>query len=275
MDRVEQVRRAEVFSALHGGGRVLVLPNAWDVVSARVFVKAGFPAVATTSGGIAFAQGYRDGENISRDEMVALVRRIAECIPVPLSADMEGGYGPGPKDVALTVTAAIGAGAIGINIEDSARGGEGLIDFSLAVERIAAASEAARDAGVPAVVNARTDGFHFGSGKEVFDETVRRANIYREAGAGCLFVPWARDAELIGRLVRAIDGPVNVLAAADTPPVATLEQLGVARVTIGGSLARATITCISDAAQELLGPGTFEFGRDALTQGQVHALFDD
>lgn len=273
MDNAEQVRRAEAFTALHGSGKILVLPNAWDVVSARVYVKAGYPAVATTSGGVAFAQGYPDGEHISRDEMVAVVRRIAECIPVPLSADMEAGYGPAPEDVAATVTAAIGAGAVGVNIEDGA--GDRLIDFSLAVERIAAASEAAQKTGVPAVINARTDGFHFGTGKDVLDEAVRRANAYREAGAGCLFIPWARDGELIGELVRRIDGPVNVLAAPDTPPVAELEALGVVRVTIGGSLARAAITRISEAAKELLGPGTFEFGRDVLSQGEVHALFRD
>ena len=275
MDKAEQLKKAEDFAALHHGGRILVLPNPWDVITARVFVKAGFPAVATTSGGVAFAQGYPDGEHISREEMLAVVRRIADGIPVPLSADMEGGYGPTPEDVAITVKGAIEAGAVGVNIEDGAKAGEGLVDFDLAVDRIRAASEAAADSGIPAVINARTDGFHFDSGKDVFDEAVRRANAYREAGAGCLFVPWAQDGELIGALVRQIDGPVNILAAPDTPPVAELQSLGVARVTIGGSLARTTISRVIDAAQELLGPGTFEFARDVITQGQTHALFKD
>jgi 2-methylisocitrate lyase-like PEP mutase family enzyme len=275
MDKAEQLKKAEDFAALHHGGRILVLPNPWDVITARVFVKAGFPAVATTSGGVAFAQGYPDGEHISREEMLAVVRRIADGIPVPLSADMEGGYGPTPEDVAVTVKGAIEAGAVGVNIEDGAKADEGLVDFDLAVDRIRAASEAAADTGIPAVINARTDGFHFDSGKDVFDEAVRRANAYREAGAGCLFVPWAQDGELIGALVRQIDGPVNILAAPDTPPVAELQSLGVARVTIGGSLARTTITRVIDAAQELLGPGTFEFARGVITQGQTHALFKD
>ncbi len=274
MDKGQQADRAAAFAALHGGGRILVLPNVWDVISARVYVDAGFPADATTSGGVAFAQGYADGENISRDEMAAVVKRIAERISVPLSADMEAGYGPGPEDVAVTVKAAIEAGAVGVNIEDGARGG-GLIDFDLAVERIRAAAAAAAETGIDAVINARTDGFHFGTGADVLDEAVRRANAYRAAGAGCLFVPWAGEAELIGELVRRIDGPVNILAAPDTPPVAELQALGVARVTIGGSPARAAISRVQDIAQELLGPGTFEFARGVLSQGQVHALLKD
>ena len=276
MDKAEQIARAERFEALHQDEKVLVMANPWDVVSARLFYKAGFPALATTSGGVAFAQGYPDGENISREEMAAVIKRIADAIPIPLSADMEGGYGPAPEDVAETVRQAIAAGAVGVNIEDSTKDGRNsLFDLPLAVERIRAAVEAAETAGIPIVVNARTDGFRFGDGSEVFDDSVRRANAYHAAGAGCLFVPWVRDKDRIGELVRQIDGPVNVLAAATTPPVATLETLGVARVTVGGSLARACLTTARAAAAELLGAGTFEFGRDALTQGQVHDLFKD
>ena len=276
MDKAEQFARAERFDALHHGDDILAMANPWDVVSARLFYKAGFPALATTSGGVAFAQGYPDGENISREEMAAVVRRIADAIPIPLSADMEAGYGPAPEDVAETVRQAIAAGAVGVNIEDGARDGpRPLFDRSLAVERIRAAVEAGASAGIPIVVNARTDGFHFGDDSAVFDDAVRRANAYRAAGAGCLFVPWLRDEERIAELVRQIDGPVNILAAADTPPLATLQALGVARVTVGASLARACISTARAAAEELLGPGTFEFGRGILSQGQVHDLFKD
>jgi len=265
--------KAEAFAAMHSAGKILVLANAWDVITARLFVDAEFPAIATTSGGVAFAQGYPDGERISRDEMLAVVGAIASRIPVPLSADMEGGYGPAPEDVAETVRRTIAAGAVGINIEDGTKEGpEPLVAFTLAVERIRAGREAADGLGVPMVINARTDGFHTAGGPDVLDEAVRRANAYREAGAGCLFVPWARDRATIAELVRQIDGPVNILAAPDTPAVAELQALGVARVTVGASMCRAALAFLRGAARELGEKGTYEFARGVLSQGDVHAL---
>ena len=265
--------KAEAFAAMHSAGKMLVLANAWDVITARLFVDAEFSAIATTSGGVAFAQGYPDGERISRDEMLAVVGAIASRIPVPLSADMEGGYGPAPEDVAETVRRTIAAGAVGINIEDGTKEGpEPLVAFTLAVERIRAGREAADGLGVPMVINARTDGFHTAGGPDVLDEAVRRANAYREAGAGCLFVPWARDRATIAELVRQIDGPVNILAAPDTPAVAELQALGVARVTVGASMCRAALAFLRGAARELGEKGTYEFARGVLSQGDVHAL---
>jgi len=273
METAAQKAKAEAFAAMHGGDEILVIANAWDVISARILEDAGFSAIATTSGGVAFAQGYADGENISRDEMIAVVGAIASAISVPLSADMEAGYGPAPEDVAETVRATIAAGAIGLNIEDGAKGGpEPLVEFSLAVERIRAGREAADGLGIPVVINARTDGFHHASGAEVLDEAVRRANAYYEAGAGCLFVPWARDAATITELVNQIDGPVNILAAPDTPPTAELQALGVARVTVGAALSRAALSFLKGAASELRDQGTYEFARGVMTQGEVHAL---
>ena len=276
MDINEQKARAKTFESMHHGGNILVMANPWDVVSARLFHELGFPALATTSGGVAFPYGYADGENISREEMAAVVRRIADAVPVPVTADMEAGYGPSPEDVALTVRMAIEAGAVGVNIEDGNKAGPPpLFEFSLAVERIRAAVEAAEAAGVAIVVNARTDGFHGADGKDVLDDTVKRANAYRGAGAGCLFVPFVRDGEVIGELARQIEGPLNVLAGAGTPPVAELQALGVARVTVGGSLARVALTAARAAAEELRDSGTYEFSRNAITQGEVHALLKD
>jgi len=273
MDVTALKAKAEAFAAMHSADKMLVLANAWDVITARLFVDSGFPAIATTSGGVAFAQGYPDGERIGRDEMLAVVGAIASRIPVPLSADMEGGYGPAPEDVAETVRRTIAAGAVGINIEDGTKQGpEPLVAFTLAVERIRAGREAADAAGVPMVINARTDGFHTASGPDVLDEAVRRANAYYEAGAGCLFVPWARDRATIAELVRQIDGPVNILAAPDTPPTAELQALGVARVTVGASMCRAALTFLRGAARELGEKGTYESARGALSQGDVHAL---
>jgi 2-methylisocitrate lyase-like PEP mutase family enzyme len=273
MRKTEQKRRAERFAAMHRGDRILVLPNAWDVISACVLVDAGFQAVATTSGGCAFALGYCDGEKIPRRDMAAAVRRIAHGVPVPVSADMEAGYGPAPEDVAETVRQTLKAGAVGINIEDSDKRNPGrLLDFALAVERIRAARAAADAAGIPMVINARTDGFHYGDDAAVFDEAVRRANAYLAAGALCTFVPFVRDGALIGRLAAAIDGPMNVLGGPGTPPVRELETLGVRRVTVGSNIAKAAMTLVRRAAEELQGPGTYEFARGAYGQPDMHRM---
>ena len=263
MRKSEQKKRAQAFAAMHEGDDILVLPNAWDAISACVLVDAGFPAVATTSGGCAFALGYCDGEKIPMRKMAGAVRNIADAVPVPVSADMEAGYGPAPEDVEETTRQTLKAGAVGINIEDSDKRNRGhLLDFADSVERIRAARTVADAAGIPMVVNARTDAFHYGSDDEVFTEAVRRANAYLQAGADCAFVPFVSDGALIGRLAAAIDGPMNVLAGANTPPVPALRDLGVKRVTIGSSLTKLTMTLVRQAADELLGQGTFEFSRD-------------
>jgi 2-methylisocitrate lyase-like PEP mutase family enzyme len=267
-----QATTAARFVAMHAGDDILVLPNAWDAISACVLVEAGFGAVATTSGGCAFALGYCDGEETPLSEMAAAVGRIARAVPVPVSADMEAGYGPAPEDVAECVRATLAAGAVGLNIEDSDKAKGGLLDFGLSVARIEAAVAAAREAGIPAVVNARTDGFHSGADAAVFDEAVRRANAYLAAGAGCAFVPFVRDADTIGRLAAAIDGPMNVLAGPGTPPVAELAALGVKRVTVGSNITKAALVAARNAAEELRDSGSYEFARGAYTQPEIHAL---
>ncbi|MPY69858.1 MAG: isocitrate lyase/phosphoenolpyruvate mutase family protein [Alphaproteobacteria bacterium] len=269
----DQAARAARFAEMHGADGILVLPNAWDAISACVLAEAGFEALATTSGGCAFSLGYGDGENIPMNEMAAAVGRIVRAVRVPVSADMEAGYGSSPEDVAGCVRATLAAGAVGINIEDSDKSGAApLLDFALSVARIEAAVAAAREAGVPAVINARTDGFHFGSDGATFDEAVRRANAYLSAGAGCAFVPFVRDAETIGALTKAIDGPMNVLAGPGTPPVAELAALGVKRVTVGSNITKAALVAARKAAEELRDSGTYEFARGAYTQPEVHAL---
>ena len=273
MRKTEQKRRAERFIAMHREPGILVLPNAWDVISACFLVEAGFSAVATTSGGCAFALGYPDGERIPRREMTAAVRRIAHGVPVPVSADMEAGYGSSPQEVAETVRQTIKAGAVGINIEDSDKINPGrLLDFTLAVERIRAAREAADAAGIPIVINGRSDGFHYGDSAEIFNETVRRANAYLAAGADCAFVPFVRDGALIGRLAAAISGPMNVLAGPGTPPVPELQALGVKRVTVGSNITKAAMMVVRRAAEELKGAGSYEFARGAPTQPEMHRI---
>ena len=273
MNELEQKKRAQAFAAMHEGDDILVLPNAWDAISACVLVDAGFSAVATTSGGCAFALGYCDGEKIPLRDMAGAVRNITNAVPVPVSADMEAGYGPAPEDVAETTRQTLAAGAVGINIEDSDKRNPGhLLDFEVSVERIRAARAVADAAGIPMVVNARTDGFHQGNDDEIFAETVRRANAYLEAGAGCAFVPFVSDGALIGRLAASIDGPMNVLAGPNTPAVPMLHEMGVKRVTVGSNFTKAAMTLVRRAAEELRDQGTFEFARDVYTQGDMHRM---
>ncbi|MGH7607564.1 MAG: isocitrate lyase/PEP mutase family protein, partial [Gemmatimonadales bacterium] len=190
--------KAETLRQLHTAGPLLVLPNAWDAGSARVLVEAGFPALATTSAGIAFSLGYADGERISREEMLAAVARIVRRVHVPVTADMEAGYGRDPDAVAATARFVVQAGAVGMNLED--RIGEGgLLDLPLAVARIRAAREAADAAGVRLVLNARTDAF---AAPDIpparrFASAVRRGNAYRTAGGDCVFVPFVSDRDTI------------------------------------------------------------------------------
>lgn len=266
--------KARLFRAMHSTNGILVLPNAYDVASACVLAGAGAKAVATTSGGCAFSLGYPDGEKITRDEMCAVVKRMANAITVPLTADMEAGYGSSPAAVADTVRATLMAGAVGLNIEDSSKGGTRvLFDFDQSVARVEAARQAADQAGIPIVLNARTDAFAIYGDKDLaFSEAVRRSNAYLAAGADSAFVISVRDAETIGRLVQAIRGPLNILAGPGSPTVRELEQLGVARVTVGSSFAKAALTVVKRGAEELLGKGTYTFAEGALGQPDIHKL---
>jgi 2-methylisocitrate lyase-like PEP mutase family enzyme len=246
--------KAESLRRLHVEGPMLVLPNAWDAGSARVFVEAGFAALATTSAGIAFSLGYPDGERISRDEMLAAVSRITRRISVPITADMEAGYGRTPDAVAETVRRVIDAGAVGMNLEDRIEG-EPLLEFSLAVERVRAARAAADAAGIAFVVNARTDAFSPDMGG--LGEAVRRGNAFREAGATSVFVPFVGDRGTIEQLVQQIAAPVNILGAPNAPTLKELAGLGVRRVTFGSAPMRATLGLVRRMAREWREKGTY------------------
>ncbi len=272
---MNQAQKARDFKAMHSGAGILVLPNAYDVASAALLVDVGFKAVATTSGGCAFSLGYPDGENIPRDDMCAAVKRMADAITVPLSADMEAGFGESASAVGDTVRATLEAGAVGINIEDSTKHGpRTLIDFALSVERIRSARAAADASGIDMVINARTDAFAVtGDDKDAaFGEAVRRANAYLDAGADCAFVISVRDSAAIGRLAEAINGPLNILAGPGSPNVSELEQLGVRRVTVGSSFAKAALTLVRKGAEEMMNSGTYEFAAGALGQPDIHRV---
>jgi 2-methylisocitrate lyase-like PEP mutase family enzyme len=253
---------------LHRGPDILVLPNAWDAASARIFEEAGFGAIGTSSAGVAFSLGYPDGEHITRDEMLSVVRRIARAVDVPITADVEAGYGSTPEAVAETARAVIDAGAVGMNLEDGAEDKPGFLqDLSKQKEIIIAVLEAANRAGVPFVLNARTDIFLYGIGpaESRVKRTVERLNAFHSAGAQSLFVPGVKDSETIGQLARGVDGPLNILATVGTPPVAELQKLGVARVSVGSGPMRAALGFLGRLARELYADGSFKI----MTEGAL------
>lgn len=275
MKTTRQRELADALRRLHAGPRMLVLPNAWDVATARLVEQAGFAAIATTSAGVAWAWGYPDGERISRAEMLSSVARIAAAVGVPVTADMEGGYGPTAAAAAETARGVIAAGAVGLNLEDGVPSGGGLLDLTLHVERIRAAREAGEAAGVPLVINARTDAFEMKQwdADRRFAEAVRRANAYGAAGADCLFVPHVSDGPTIARLAREITGPLNVIAGPPAPPLGELERLGVRRASLGPRLVQATLGLVRRMATELREQGTYDaMGGLVIPFGEVQNL---
>lgn len=284
--RQQQRARAEQLRQWHREPPILVLPNAWDAASARLFAQLGARAIATTSSGVAVALGYPDGERMSRDEMVAATARIVAAVGdhVPVTADIETGYGDTVAARLETIRAVVETGAVGMNIEDSARhpavgaASSPLVDLDEQVALIQAIRAAATDWGIPLVINARTDLYLYATDDEQqrLEETVRRGNAYLEAGADCVFPIGASDATTIGNLARAIKGPLNILAGPHTPSVPELAELGVARVSVGGGLTRVALGAARRAAQELLERGTFtSMARDALPSGDFRRLFAD
>ena len=271
MNQIEKARR---FRELHAAG-TFVLLNAWDAGSAILLARAGVPAIATTSSGVSWAHGVRDGQRLSRSEAVAAVAAIVRAVDCPVSADLESGYGPGPGDVAATIEAAIAAGAVGANLEDRpGPGPEVLRPIDDQCARLAAAREAADRSGVPLVLNARTDVYLARVGEPAERETlvIERAAAYAKAGADCVFVPGLSDPDVIARIVAAAPGPVNVLLAPGAGvSIAQLAQAGVRRISTGHLIAAAAYATIQRAAQELL-DGQAETLRDALPVGELQAM---
>ncbi|HET9597881.1 MAG TPA: isocitrate lyase/phosphoenolpyruvate mutase family protein [Anaeromyxobacteraceae bacterium] len=267
--------KAEALRQLHAGPGILVLPNAWDVASARLFAQAGAAAIATSSAGVAHALGYADGQRISRAEMLDMVRRIAAAVELPVSADVESGYGATPHDASSTARGVLAAGAVGLNLEDTAADGT-LLPLDLQVARVKAVRAAAEQERVPLVLNGRTDAFAAPGVPEAerYAEAARRANAYLAAGADCAFVPFTADREVIARLAREVKGPLNVLGTPAAPPVAELERLGVRRVSVGSGLARAAWGHARRAAEELLRSGTYgAMGATAIPYAEMQRLF--
>lgn len=260
MDKAMQAEKAEKLRKLHQGPRILVLPNVWDVASARVVEELGYPAIATSSAGVAFSLGYPDGQRISRIEMLEHVERIARSVNVPVTADMEAGYGTTVEDMADTAKSLVASGAVGLNLEDVTGDTEdSQADLALQVEKIRAIREASASLGVSLVINARTDVYLMPIGPEPtrFDRTVERLRAYRKAGADCLFAPGIQDREVIAKLVKALAAPVNILVTNGSPSLAELEKMGVARASVGSGMMRATMGLVRRIAKELKENGSY------------------
>lgn len=272
-----QRQHARTLRALHHlpEGRALVLPNAWDGASAVLAAQAGAAAVATTSGGVAWSAGRPDGQGLTREEMAESVRRIVRAVDVPVTADVEGGYGPGPDDVAATVSAVVAAGAVGVNLEDSVGPQEPLFDVAVQSDRLRAARAAAEHAGLPELwINARTDVFLFGTVEPVgraVAEVLTRAEAYAAAGVDSLFVPGLGDLATIATLVEKCPLPVNVMVGPGAPSVAELEAVGVRRVSVGTAVAQAAYGVARRAMAELLATGRCDAMAGGLDYGTLNA----
>lgn len=274
-----QRARGAAFRNLHTGPDILVLPCAWDAASAVICEWVGFPAVGTTSGGIAHSLGYSDGERMAVEEMVGAVARIVRAVSVPVSADLEAGYSSSVEGVTRNVRAVIDAGAVGVNLEDGlGEDADPLVDLDHQVDVIASVVELADSLDLPFVVNARTDVYlrEAGAPDERFELAVERANAYRRAGADCLFVPGVSDPELIGRLVEAIDGPVNILAfGPDAPSPSQLEGLGVARVSTGSGPMRMAMATLRRFGEDVCRTGEFPASTgEQVSRAELQRTFD-
>lgn len=261
MDMKVQAEKAERLRKLHHGPRILALPNAWDAVSARILEELGYPAVATSSAAMAFSLGYPDGQRISQRGMLDAVARITRAVSVPVTADLESGYGKTPEEIAEFTKAMVAAGAVGLNFEDVTGDDESThVEPGLQVKKIRAIRETSARLGVPVVINARTDIYlmPIGPAGTRFERTVERLEAYRDAGADCLFVPGLCDREIIAKLVKILGAPLNILASQGCPSLDELEKMGVARVSAGSSAMRAAMGAFQRVAKDWLTHGSYD-----------------
>jgi 2-methylisocitrate lyase-like PEP mutase family enzyme len=251
---MDQKAKADLLRNLHTGRDMLVLVNAWDGVSARLIEAEGFPAVATGSAGVAAVLGYPDGQRVPREEMMFMIRRIAQSVDLPVTADVESGYGD-PVSTALEV---IKAGAAGMNLEDMASGE--LFPLNQQIEKIRAIRAAVDAAGIPLVINARTDILleKHGDSATRFERSLERLNAYYAAGADCLFAPGISDPQTIERMASTVKGPLNILATIGTPSLRDLKRMGVKRVSFGSGPSRVALGALRRIARDIRDNGTFK-----------------
>ena len=275
MDKTALSAQAEQLRSLHKGPEPLVLPNAWDAASAVLVAEAGFAAIATTSAGVAWMLGRPDGQVVTRDEMLGAVARMAAVVSLPVTADLEAGYGEGADAVAATVRGAAEAGAVGLNIEDGIDHTKGtMFGFEASVARIAAARRAADALGIPMVINARTD-LAFDRARpegERIEEAIARGNAYLAAGADCVYPILFQNLDAIRTLAAGIKGPINVMASANLD-VAGLKAAGVRRISLATGLPRVVLAHLKDVLAGLKANGKFDFLQSALPTPDLNAKF--
>ena len=280
MNKDQQKQMAADFLALHHAPTILLLPNAWDVASAKVFELEGFKAIATTSAGIAATLGYPDVQRMSLTENLEVVQRMINHTTLPVSVDIEAGYATSIAGVVKAAQAVLGAGAVGLNLED----GTGdpttpLFEKALQQEKIKAIREMSMAKGIHLVINARTDVVMInGDSPQSLREAISRGNAYKEAGADCIFVPdiGNLDKKSIAMLVKEIDAPVNILAGATTPPIAELQEIGVARVSVGPRPMRAVLSLLRKIAKELMTAGTYKLmSESSISYSEVNQWFSE
>lgn len=268
--------KAQTFADLHTQEGIFLMPNAWDEGSAKFLAAHGFPAIATTSGGVNWARGREDYVYaVPAEEMLEAYARISDCVSIPVSGDLENGYGVEPEKVAETITRSAGLGMVGGGIEDfTGDPANPLYELNLAVERIAAARAAADQAGFTFTLTARCEIFYFDV-ENKYAEAVKRANLYREAGADCLFLPGGSEPDTIRNLVKDIDAPLSVVSEWDGPhyTVTQLEDMGVRRISTGGSIARACYATLRSAAEKLASEGTFGYLDNVVSDPAMSAFF--
>ncbi len=265
---VDQKQKAERFQALHNGP-LFVMPNPWDAGSARLLAGMGFKALATTSAGFAWTLGRKDGA-VTRDEALTNARQIVAAVDLPVSGDLENGYGDAPGHAAETIRLAAEAGLVGGSIEDATGNPDRPIyDFNLSVERVAAAAEAAHALPFPFTFVGRAENYLHG--KRDLDDTIRRLQAYEKAGADVLFAPGLPDLDAIRTVLASISRPLNIVLWQKQTPytIGELAALGVRRISTGASFARAAYTGLRNAANEVLGPGTLSYLDTAITSAEL------
>ncbi|MGA9773626.1 MAG: isocitrate lyase/phosphoenolpyruvate mutase family protein [Blastocatellia bacterium] len=269
-----QLDKASAFQALHQQNKAFIIPNPWDIGTARLLAHLGFEALATTSAGYAFSVGQRDN-TIGRDQMIAHAIDIVSATELPVSADLENGFGDDPDTVAETIRLAARAGLVGCSIEDSnGRRDDPIYEYELAVERVRAAAEAARTLPFPFMLTGRAENYLFG--RLDLKDTIRRLRGYQEAGANVLYAPGLTNRDDIAAVVSSVDRPVNVLMGIQGVQLGLeeLSDLGVKRISVGSALSRAALGAFLQAGREMRERGTFTFADNAVSYREISAMFD-
>ena len=272
MNLQSQKEKAEVLLSLHTNGKLLVLPNVWNPIGARILEKTGFPAVATASAAISASLGYQDGEKIKRATAIDLIGRIARSVDVPVTADIETGYGESLSELEVTAQQVVESGAVGVNIEDGLEWGGGLRTVEDQCQRISAFRKVAERCGVRLVINARTDSFvssSFTSKEEAMEEAVKRAQAFSEAGADCFYPIGPGDETTVRVLRDRIPSPINILVSPTAAPLDVMQDIGVNRVSFGPYIFRSCTRRFEDIASVLLTTGDYSCFSDMMSRAEV------